>query len=501
MGSILPASVIPSSLRLNRWQAAEELARRRLSREHLLPFVEYTHPTWMTGDHHRRICGVLERVERGELNRVIVEAPPRHSKSEIMSRRFGAWYLGRHPDRMVIALAYAADLAVDEYGRKVRNIIREPEFQAVFPSVSLAEDSKAAGRWNTNQGGSYIAGGVASPVTGRGAHLLIIDDPFKNREEADSAHRRNRVWAAYDADLKTRLMHGGAILIGCTRWHQDDLVGRVLKYHGNENWYRLTLPAIADEGSDHESALWPAWFPIDYLQGLRDSYLKSHPRDWYSLYQQNPRPSEGTYMQAAWFTERCDKPPPVNVYIASDYAVTEPEEDNEPDYTEHGVFGMGPDGVLYPLDWWAGQTSSNVWIDALLDLVAKWKPFAVFGEEGVIRHAIEPFLIRRCDERRIWFRAEWLPSIHDKAIRGRAFQARAAMGRIRFPNAPWAGRVIQQCVDFPGALHDDAFDACSLMCLAIDQAHPAIVPLEKKAEPRDHWKHANKAKGPGWRVA
>lgn len=465
-----------------------ELLERDLASKNLLAFASYTHPAWMTGEHHRRICDLLERVERGEVRRAIIEAPPRHGKSEIVSRRFPAWYLGRNPGREIISTAYSADLAIDEYGRKVRNIVRDPLFRNVFGGVGLADDSQAAGRWNTNRGGGYLAVGVAGGITGRGAHLFLVDDPFKGRAEADSERERANVWSWYDSEVKTRLAPDGAIVIVNTRWHEDDLTGMVLKHHDDEGWEVLKLPAIADEGTIGEHALWPERWPLEHLQQLRSDYMRSHPREWYALYQQSPRSEQGTYCKREWFTSRYEKAPKnLNVYIVSDFAITEAAEGKDPDFTEHGVFGLGPDDKLYVLDWWSGQTTTDVWIEELLRLIKRWRPLCWFGEGGVVGKAVEPIMKRMMRERRIYCRTERLNPIHDKASRGRAFQGRAHAGLVTFPGGKeWAERVINQCVAFPGGAHDDAFDVMAWMGLAIDQAHPAIArkmtPKKKKGD-------------------
>ena len=483
-------------------EAALEVLKRDDARDGLLAFSEYTHPAWVAGPHHEAICELLERVDRGEVKRAIIEAPPRHGKSELVSRRFPAWYLGRNPDREIISTAYGTDLAIDEYGRKVRNIVRDPAFRNVFPSVELAEDSQAAGRWNTNRGGGYLAAGVGAGITGRGANLFLVDDPFKGRAEADSERERYVVWSWYDSEVRTRLAPGGAIVIVNTRWHEEDLAGMVLKHHRDEGWEVLKLPAIGNEGTEHETALWPERFPIDHLRDLRASYMKSHPREWYALYQQSPRSEQGTYIQRAWYTERYDKAPRVNTYIVSDFAITEAKEGKDPDFTEHGVFGLGPDDKLYVLDWWSGQTTTDVWIEELLRLIAQWKPLCWFGEGGVVGKAIEPILNRMMRERRIYCRTERLSPIHDKATRGRAFQGRSHAGRVIFPRGQeWAERVINQCVAFPGGAHDDAFDVMAWMGLAIDQAHPAILPPEEKpAKKRDYGDRKEPERSDRWKV-
>lgn len=473
-----------------RSEAAAELLRRRQARRNLLAFTEQTHPSWQSAEHHAKICAALEAVERGDCKRLMIFAPPRHSKSELASKRFPAWYLGRHPDRQVIACSYNDDLATD-FGRSVRNLVADPAYLRVFPGCSLSADSTAAGRWHTAQGGAYISTGIGGSITGRGAHLGIIDDPVKNREEADSERIRDSVWRWYTSTFFTRLMPGGAIVMMLTRWHEDDLAARAL---ASEHWDVLELQAVTDEDTPQAKALWPDWYPLPRLTEIRSVI---GPRDWTALYQQRPRAEQGAYIKREWFGDRYNEAPKVNVYMASDFAVTEPREGADPDSTEHGVFGVGPDDTIYVLDWWSGQTTPDVWIDAALDLVAKWKPLAWFREGGVIRRAVEPFLARRMLERKVYTRNDndmWLSPVHDKATRGRAFQARAAMGKVSLPVAPWADKVIDQCVGFPGATHDDKFDAMSLMCLAIDQAHPAIVSPAKVSGPRDHWKREHEAK-------
>lgn len=452
----------------------EELSRAEAAQS-LLAFSDYTHPQWQVGPHHAAICSLLERIERGDVRRVVIEAPPRHGKSELVSRRFPAWYLGRNPTREIISTAYGTELAIDEYGRKVRNIVRDPLFSNVFPGVTLAGDSQAAGRWNTNHNGGYLAAGVGAGITGRGAHLFIVDDPFRGRAEADSERERSNVWAWYDSEVKTRLAPGGAIIIVNTRWHEEDLTGMVLKHHADEGWEVLKLPAIANEGTEREQALWPERFDLDHLRGLRASYMKSHPREWFALYQQSPRSEQGTYIKREWFSERyAQAPKECNVYIVSDFAITEAREGRDPDFTEHGVFGMGADDKLYVLDWWSGQTTTDVWVDELLRLIERWRPLCWFGEGGVVGKSMEPIINKLMRERRIYCRTERLAPIHDKATRGRAFQGRAHAGMVMFPRFDWAERVINQCVAFPGGAHDDAFDVMAWMGLAIDQAHPAI---------------------------
>lgn len=477
---------------MDKHTAAVELQSRRRAREGLLPFCEYTHPSWHTGAHHKAICAALERVERGECRRLMIFAPPRHGKSELASRRFPAWYLGRNPDKQILATSYNADLATD-FGREVRNLIRDETYQNTFPELELAADSTAAGRWHTNHGGIYISTGVGGTLTGRGADIALIDDPLKNREEADSQRIRDSIWKWYTSTFYTRLMPNAAIVIMVTRWHEDDLAARALE---SEDWEVLSLPAITNEDTDHEAALWPDRYSLESLRHTRSVLPR---RDWQALYQQQPTVEQGTYCQRSWFQDRYDEAPEtLNRFVASDFAVTSGGEGVDPDWTEHGLFGIAPDDTLYVLDWWSGQTTSDQWIESLLDLIAKHKPHAWFGEAGVIRRAIEPFLRKRMQERKTYVRTEWMSPIKAKDVRGRAFQARASMGKVRFPKTAWADRVIDQCVAFPGATHDDAFDVMSIMCQAIDQAHPAIEKTQKPAV-RDRWRR-ERTPEQAWRV-
>jgi hypothetical protein len=449
--------------------------RAALARRSLLRFTEYTNPLYQRAQHHEQIAAKLEAVERGEIDRLMIFMPPRHGKSELASKRFPAWCLGRKPDRQIIAASYNSDLAND-FGRNVRNLVAEPEFGQVFHGVTLAPDSQAANRMNTNHGGTYVAAGVGTAVTGRGAHIALIDDPFKDREEADSERRRELVWDWYRSTLYTRLMPGGAIVLIQTRWHEDDLAGRLLQQE-RDQWDVLELPAL----NAHGEALWPEWYDVPALQRIKDTI---GPREWSALYQQRPQPDEGTYFQRDWFQEWKELPP-LRLYGTSDYAVT----DGAGDYTVHRIWGIDGNGDVYRVDGWRGQTASDEWIE-------RFKPLAWFGEGGVIQKAIEPMLKRRMRERKVHCRLEWLPSVADKPTRARAFQAMAANGRVYFE----PGADIGEHLVFPAGKNDDDVDNSSLIGRAIDQAHPAIIKPEATKKPRDIWAPQKQAAN-DWKVA
>lgn len=437
---------------ISQQEAAQELLNRRKARASLIDFTSYTNDLYVAAEHHKIIAEKLEAVERGEITRLIICMPPRHGKSELASRRFPAWYLGRNPSKQIIAASYNSDLASD-FGREVRNIVASPEYQNIF-DVSLAQDSKAANRWHTSDKGMYVAAGVGTAVTGRGANILLIDDPFKDRQEADSELQRQRVWDWYTSTAYTRLMPNGAVIVINTRWHDDDLTGRLLAAQddGGDQWEVLSLSAIDGAGD----ALWPAWYPIERLEQIR-GVLPS--RDWNSLYQQDPIPDEGEYFKLNWFQEYEKLPDNLQLYGSSDYAVT----DGGGDYTEHGIFGIDQMNNVYIVDWWFGKATSDVWIDAKCDLIIEHKPACWFGESGVIRRAIEPFMMRRMNERKAFCRVEWLASISDKESRARGFQGLASMGKVFLPkSAAWKDHVLNQLLRFPAGKNDDAVDVCSL---------------------------------------
>lgn len=457
----------------------------RRARQSLLAFTEYTNPFYQRAAHHQMIAAKLEAVERGDIDRLMIFMPPRHGKSELASKRFPAWCLGRDPKRQIIAASYNSDLAND-FGRNVRNLVAEPEFGQVFPGVTLAADSQAANRMNTNKGGTYVAAGVGTAVTGRGAHIALIDDPFKDREEADSERRRELVWDWYRSTLYTRLMPGGAIVLIQTRWHEDDLAGRLLEQEP-EQWEVLELPALHPE----RGALWPEWYDEAALERIKNTI---GPREWSALYQQQPQPDEGTFFKREWFQEwTTDTLPKLRTYGTSDYAVT----DGGGDYTVHTVWGVDPKGDVYRIEQWKGQTASDEWIEQKLDLIVRHKPLCWFGEGGVIQKAIEPMLRRRMRERNVNCRLEWMPSVADKPTRARSFQAMAATSRVYFE----PGADLSEFLVFPAGKHDDEVDTASLIGRAIDQAHPAIVKPEEKKGPRDMWAPSRDSGGNDWKVA
>lgn len=453
--------------------------RRRKARRSLIEFTRYTYPQYIEARHHTLIAEHLEAVERGDIDRLMINMPPRHGKSELASRRFPAWFLGRHPGKSVIAASYNSDLATD-FGRQVRNIVATDEYRALF-DTKLADDARAANRWNTKDGGAYVAAGVGTAITGRGADILLIDDPLKDREEADSELQRNKVWDWYTSTAYTRLAPGGRVVVIQTRWHEDDLSGRLLaeEARGGDKWEVLELPAINDAGE----ALWPEFYPLSTLERYR-AVLPA--RDWSALYQQRPSPEEGDYFKREWFRYYDTLPAHLRMYGASDYAVTA----KGGDYTVHVVCGVDPDDNLYVVDLWRSQAESHIWVEEFLNLAAKYKPLQWTEESGQIIKSLGPFIDRRMRERRVYCRREQITSVADKPTRCRSFQARAAMGKVYLPhNAPWVADLQQELLNFPTGKHDDQVDALGAIGRALDTMVGGRAPAPA-GKPESKWDRA-----------
>ncbi len=434
----------------------QELDSRLQAQRSLARFIDHRQAGYSPAKHHKVLIEALERVERGEIQRLMVCMPPGSAKSTYTSVEFPAWYLGRNPKNSVIAASHTQELA-ERFGRRVRNIVASEPFAAVFGG-GVAEDSASAGRWDTREGGEYFAAGVGGSITGRRADLGVIDDPVKSREDADSERMRERAWDWYVNDWLTRLKPGARQIVVMTRWHEDDLGGRILERE-RDKWtvIELAMEALPNDplGRKVGEMLWPEWFTADMIAAA-----KLDVRSWNALYQQQPATEDGDYFKREWLdNEYSAIPGGLRKYIASDYAVT----GGAGDYTEHGVFGVDSVGNHFVLDWWYGQTESDVWIDSFCDLVNLHEPSCVFGESGVIRKAVEPFLKRRMIERQAMARIEWLPSIADKPTRSRGFQALCSMGRVFWPKyASWKAHVQGQLLRFPAGKNDDAVDVCGL---------------------------------------
>jgi predicted phage terminase large subunit-like protein len=473
-------------------EAAQELLRRRGARKSLISFTEYTNAAYQAAAHHRLIAEKLEAIERGDIDRLMINMPPRHGKSELGSRRFPAWFLGRNPQATIMSASYNLDKA-EEFGGEVRDIVKSAEYRNLFSEVELKEDTRAKGFWRTNQGGYYISAGVGTALTGRGTvgPIVLIDDPLKDRAEADSERHRENVKQWYSSVVLSRFPR--AVVVVQTRWHEDDLTGWLLEEQarGGDKWEILELPAISPDGK----ALWPEFYPIEVLQRLKRSTI---PRDWSALYQQRPAPDEGAYFKREWFRHYSETPKHLRIYGASDYAVTE----GGGDYTVHLVVGVDPDDNIYVLDLWRGQTTSDVWVQSWLDLVRQHKPLMWVEEQGQIIKSIGPFLEKRMREERVYCRREQVASASDKPTRSRSIQARTSMGKVYLPTkAEWLADFTAELLVFPAGKHDDMVDTFGLIGRMIDELIPASKPKAAATRPASGYARLTEDRGADeWRT-
>ena len=417
----------------------------------------------------------------------MIWCPPGSAKSTYASILFPPWYMGRNPKTPILGVSNTTELA-ERFSRRARNIVSAPRFKNVF-GFGCSEDTKSAGSWENERGGEFFAAGIGSAIAGRRAGLGLIDDPVKSREEADSERVRDKQWDWYLNDFLTRLLPNAPQVIIQTRWHESDLSGRILERE-SDRWTVVKLPMIAEADDPlHRpigERLWPEWFNDEMVKTAQ-----MDTRAWNALYQQNPVPDDGEYFKRDMFTPYSQPPANMHYYGASDYAVTE----GGGDYTEHGIFGLDFNGSVYLVDWWREQAASNVWIERQCDLIAQYKPLVWFGESGPIRKAIEPFLKRRMQERQTPCRLEWLPSIADKVVRARSFQARASMGNVFVPDhAPWLADLMSQLMRFPAGKYDDGVDVCSLLGRGLEFARAPTIQVDPP--PRQAQRMRND--GNGW---
>lgn len=429
-----------------------------------IPLIE-THQA----EHHKLILREMQRCMDTPHGRLMIMAPPGSAKSTYASVVAPSWYLGRQPSRRIILASYGDDLARRQ-GRRTRQLLASSEAGAIL-QCSLQADSRAADEFGLTNGSEYIACGIMGGVTGNRAHGIVIDDPIKGREQADSQTIRDRTFEAYEDDLLTRLIPGGWVVIINTRWHEDDPCGRILpsswagesgdvKCRDGNTWRVICLQAECQTQSDPMrrevgQMLWPEWFDAKHWEQFR-----LNRRTWSSLYQQLPAPAEGILFRKDDMGTYEKAPDGMRIVGGSDYAATP----DGGDWTEHGIMGIAPDGARYLLDWWRGQKSPEVWIEQQIDMMKRWKPLRWFGETGPIRRATEGRLRQRMIERDVSCALEWLPhGGADKPTKNQPAIAVSGMGRLWWPRAAWVPELQRQCLVFPAGSPDDGVDTLGLL--------------------------------------
>jgi predicted phage terminase large subunit-like protein len=399
--------------------------------------------------------------------------------------------MGKTPGFKVIGVSYGSDLA-RKFGRRMRSIVRQCAFNALF-DTTLSSENSAADEWALENGSEYMGGGILSGITGNRADFIPIDDPIKGRQEADSEVTRKRTVEAYQDDILTRLKPGGSVMLTQTRWHEEDLAGSLLPqgYAGESGmiecrdgntWEVICIPAQAHRKDDPLGRavgeyIWPEWFPEDHW-----ATFKRNARTWSALYQQMPSPADGDYFKAEWLKPYTTAPDvrTLRVYGGSDYAVTS----NGGDWTCHAVIGLDPEGRMYLLDLWRGQTDSFKWAEEFCRLVKQWKPIGWAEETGQIKSGVGPWLDRMQREQKAYCARDQFPTRGDKAVRAQSIRGRMAQEGLYVPiSAPWYPDLRSELLSFPAGKHDDQVDALGLIGQLLDYM-VAGKPLPEPAGPQ-----------------
>lgn len=465
-------------------KAQQELAQRELAKRHLLAFIIRFEPTYDAGWFHKvlaeELMQFLEAVVRGESPRLILTVPPRHGKSMQASQYFPAFSLGRYPHLEFINCSYAQTLQMD-FSRKIQEIVRSPDFALLFDGLQVMKGNEAIERWGladregVRTGGGVLAAGVGGPITGRGAHILLIDDPVKNREEAESPTVREGTKNWYSSTAYTRLAPGGGVLVIQTRWHDDDLAGwllnemraaeKELQEEGEwpedaDRWRVLDFPAIATHDEKYRKkgeALHPSRYPLKALRKIKRALA---PRDWAALYQQNPQVEEGAYFSKNMIRYYTSNPPKyMDIYAAGDLAISKKDQ---ADFTVFVIVGVDEHGNIYMLDEHRGRWNADEIINKMFEIHDKWKPRRFGLEKGHISMTIDSLLQRRIKEtKRFDLVVEELPTGKaDKELRARSFQGLMSLGKVYWPEgALWVDEHLNELLRFPNGVKDDRVDA------------------------------------------
>jgi len=465
-----------------------ELDRVERCRESFLFFVQQMWPGFISGKHHGIMAEAFERVASGELKRLIINMPPRHTKSEFASYLLPSWFLGKYPEKKIIQTAHTAELSVG-FGRKVRNLVSSEDFQKVF-DTRLSTDSKAAGRWNTHKGGDYFAIGVGGAVTGKGADLLIIDDPHSEQEaKQGNPAVYDHVYEWYTSGPRQRLQPGGAIIIVMTRWSKRDLSGQILKNSekdGVNEWEVIDFPAILPSGTP----LWPGFWKKEELEALKAELPVSK---WEAQYQQNPTSEEGAIIKRdQWMIWKEEHAPDCEYIIQSwDTAF---EKSNRSDYsacTTWGVF-YHPDksGDLKPniicLDAFKRRMEFPELKKKAFEMWKEWNPDTLIVEK---KAAGAPLIY---ELRKIGIPLEeYTPGKgNDKIARVNAVSDLFASGVVWCPETRWADELMEELASFPNGDHDDLVDASSQALLRFRRGGFIAISSDEADEPMYHRKMA-----------
>jgi predicted phage terminase large subunit-like protein len=459
----------------------EKMKQRELSQTKFIKFVEAVWPSFISGRHHKRMAEAFERVANGTCKRLIINMPPRHTKSEFASYLLPAWFLGKFPHKKVIQCSNTGELAVG-FGRKVRNLVDSEVYHDIFPELTLQADSKAAGRWNTSKGGDYFAIGVGGTVTGKGADVLIIDDPHSEQEAAMAASNPevyDKVSEWYTSGPRQRLQPSAAIVIVMTRWAQRDLTGQVLKsaaQRAGEDWEVIEFPAILPSGTP----LWPEFWPLQELEALRAELPNSK---WQAQYQQNPVGNESAIVKRDWWKWWEKDDPPRCDYVLQTWD-TAFEKNQRADYsagTTWGIFNLDEDNNAPNIILLNTYKKRVEYPDLKKDVL---KEYNDYEPDGVLieKKASGAPLIYELRSMGIPVQ-EFTPGKgQDKIARLNAVSDIIASGKVWIPRTRWAEELVDEVASFPSGEHDDLVDATTLALMRFRQGGFLRLPTDEPEE-------------------
>lgn len=485
----------------------EQMAR--LSRENLLAFTKFTMPDpefpndvkktrYEAESFHQVIAGDLTKFideqikhENGDTcKQLIFCMPPRHGKTELATKRLAAWISGRFPT-WDIAIASYSDTMAEDFGADTRAILNTPQYKQVFPKYKLRRGGTSKSNIQTMDGGRLVFVGRGGALTGRGASCLVIDDLFKDHEEARSQAVRDAAWNWFTKVAMTRRMGRKLVIVTMTRWHSDDIIGRITDpenpcYNSIEakKWKIIRLPALAEDddplGRKPGEALWPSRFDLDFLQ----SQQRLDPLGFAALYQQRPTVADGVLFRREYirYYKPDELPENLRIYCASDHAVSTTQR---ADYTVLLKVGVDRQNNIYLLDcFWERATSDRV-VETMLTMASgNNRPLIWWAEKGHISKSIGPFLHKRMRETGNFFSVAEVTPAHDKEQRAQSIAGRMAMGYVWFPqNSIWTEKAVNELLAFPNGLHDDFVDTLAYIGLGLTNQFAASAPKKQQTEP------------------
>tara|TARA_R110002020_G_scaffold27859_1_gene89480 strand:+ start:111 stop:1574 length:1464 start_codon:yes stop_codon:yes gene_type:complete len=431
----------------------KSLSQGEAAKESFMKFTNVVWPEFIEGRHHKIMAEKFDRMARGELKRLIVNMPPRHTKSEFGSYLVPAWFMGRVPTLKIMQTTHTAELAY-RFGRKVRNLMNEQTYKAVFENVELRADSQAAGRWETSKGGEYFAAGVGGAVTGRGADLLIIDDPH-SEQDALSPTALEHAYEWYTSGPRQRLQPGGSIIIIMTRWAENDLTGKLLRQQGRDpladQWEVVEFPALMDD----DKPLWPEFWAQEDLLAVKGSLSVGK---WEAQWQQNPTSETSAILKRNWWRKWEPKELPQLQYILQSYdtAFSKQETADYSAITTWGVFyenESGPPNIIL-IDASRGRWEFPELRRKALEEFKYWDPECVIIEAKASGMPLTQEL-----------RTMGIPVTNyspsrgnDKLTRVNSIAPMLESGLVWAPDTTWAEEVIEECAAFPAGEHDDYVD-------------------------------------------